>query len=93
MFRRMGHDKPDEKWNRLQRQVQEGIANAYLNPERHGCPERKALTELARRAADFDDSIEEDAQWQHVTHCSPCYREYLEEFKNCRQRKPPRRAG
>jgi hypothetical protein len=92
MFRRMGHENPGEKWNRLQRRVQEGIANAYPNPERNGCPEHTALIGLAKRSADFDDSIEEDAQWQHVTHCSPCYLESLEEFKDRRQRKPPKRA-
>jgi hypothetical protein len=81
-------ETPEEKWKRLQDQVQEGILNAYPNPERHGCPGAKELQALARRAAQFDDTIEDNDQWKHVTHCSPCYAEYLEAFKIVRLRKP-----
>ena len=92
MFRRMKPETPDEKWNRLQSRVQGGIAKAYPNPERKGCPNQVAIIDLARRSAAFDDSIEEDPGWQHVTHCSPCYCQYLEEFQKCRRRKPPTRV-
>jgi DNA-binding Lrp family transcriptional regulator len=78
MFGQMKPESPEEKWNRLQQLVQEGIAKAYANPERSGCVNGDAIRELATRAAAFDDSIEEDPDWKHVTHCSPCFQEFLE---------------
>jgi hypothetical protein len=92
MFGQMKRETPDEKWNRLQRQVEEGIAKAYANPERNGCVNGHAIRELARRAAAFGDGIEEEPDWKHVTHCSPCYAQYLQEFNNRRRRKPPSSA-
>jgi len=92
MFGQMNRESPEEKWNRLQKRVQEGIANAYANPERVDCVTDEAIRELARRAAEFDDSIEEDPGWKHVTHCSPCYAQYLQEFDDRRRRKPPSSA-
>jgi hypothetical protein len=89
MFGWMKRETPDQKWNRLQAQIQAGIERAYSNPERRGCLNREAVAELARRSVDFDDSIEEDPQWKHVTHCSPCYAEYLEEYRKRRRSKPP----
>ncbi len=84
MFRRMKRQTPEEKWNRIQSQIQEGITKGYLNPERKGCPSHEAIAALATQSAKFDESIEDDPQWQHVTHCSPCYSEYLEEFRKQR---------
>lgn len=49
--------------------------------------------ELAARASKFDDAIEDDPTWHHVTHCSPCYGEYLDEFRVRRQKKPPATFG
>jgi hypothetical protein len=80
----MKRETPDQKWNRLQALVQAGIERAYTNPERTGCPNHGAVAELARRSAQCDDNIEEDPQWLHVTHCSECYSEYLEQFRNRR---------
>jgi hypothetical protein len=88
----MRSEPPEEKWNRLQKRVQEGIAKAYANPERRECANDDAIRELARRAAEFDDSIEEDPNWKHVVHCSPCYTQYLQEFNSRRRRKPPSSA-
>ncbi|MBV8903453.1 MAG: hypothetical protein JOZ22_07435 [Acidobacteriia bacterium] len=85
----MKHETPEEKWNRIQGSIQEGIAKGYPNPERTGCVNDDVVRELATRAAAFDDSIEEDPNWKHVTHCSPCYAQYLQEFDNRRRRKPP----
>lgn len=84
----MGNSTPSEKWDRLQRQIQDGILNGYPNPERRGCPSSDAMIALAMRAARFDDLIEDDPDWMHVTHCSPCYEHYLELFRNVRLRKP-----
>jgi hypothetical protein len=85
----MKRETPDEKWSRLQNNVQDGILKAYPNPDRKGCPGRDGVIELARRAAKFDDAIEDDPKWRHVTHCQPCYREYLDEFRTHQHRKPP----
>jgi hypothetical protein len=84
MFRRMKRQTPEEKWNRIQSQIQERITKGYPNPERNGCPRGESIAALASRSAKFDDSVEDDPQWQHVTHCSPCYSEYLEEFRKRR---------
>lgn len=35
------------------------------------------LLDLARRAVE-QGTLEGEEQWEHVTHCSPCYKEYLE---------------
>ena len=40
-------------------------------------PGAAMLLDLARRAAELG-TLEGDEQWEHVTHCSPCYKEYLE---------------
>jgi len=84
----MKQETPEEKWERLQGEVQEGILNGYPNPERRGCLDGDGIHALAWRSAQFDDTIEDDPHWKHVTHCSPCYAEYLEAFKNARTRKP-----
>lgn len=84
---RMEQETPEQKWNRIQTQIHEGITKAYPNPDRKGCLSHDAIVGLAVRAAAFDDAIEADPKWQHVTHCSPCYSEYLEEFKSQRASK------
>jgi hypothetical protein len=88
MLRRMKREAPEQKWNRLQALIQASIERAYPNPDRTGCPNHGALAELAKRSAAFDDRIEADPQRQHVTHCSRCYTEYLEEFRERRRGKP-----
>jgi hypothetical protein len=88
MLGRMKRETPDQKWNRLQAQVQAGIERAYTNPARKGCLNREEVAELAKRSVEFDDSVEQDPQWKHVTHCSPCYAEYLEEFRKRGRAKP-----
>jgi hypothetical protein len=80
----MKRQTPEEKWDRIQSQIQVGITKGYPNPDRKGCPGHVEIGALAARSGKFDDSIEDDPQWQHVTHCSPCYSEYLEEFRKQR---------
>ena len=84
----MKDETPEQKWERVRAQVQDGVLNAYPNPDLRGCPDDAGILALARRSAQFDDTIEDDPQWKHVTHCSPCYAQYLETFKNVRLRKP-----
>lgn len=68
-------ESPQFKYERLQRRLQEEILNKYPNPERKGCPGQTVLKSLAARP--LDEPIEIDPNWQHVTHCSECYREFL----------------
>lgn len=67
---------PGKRFQRLQKQLQDSILRNFSNPERVGCPGRSSLQELARRP--MDEDIEGDRKWQHVRHCSECYREFLD---------------
>ena len=84
----MKQETPEEKWKRLQGDVQRGILDGYPNTERRGCLDGDGIHALALRSAQFDETIEDDPNWKHVTHCSPCYASYLEEFNHVRARKP-----
>ena len=68
-------ESPQDKYERIQRRLQEEILNKYPNPKRKGCPGRQVLARLARDS--FDTKLEGNSDWEHVTHCSECYREYL----------------
>jgi hypothetical protein len=73
----MKGETPKQHWERLQIDYQKAVQIAYPNRERLGCPGAAALQSLAVRSARHDD-IEDDQHWKHVTHCGPCYREYLD---------------
>jgi hypothetical protein len=68
-------ESPKPKNERLQRRFQEEILSKYPNPERKGCPGDAVLRSLAERP--MTKPVEADSAWQHVTHCSECYREFL----------------
>jgi hypothetical protein len=68
-------ESPDARYERLKKQLQDSILNDFPNPERKGCPGDAVLKEFAARP--LDDDLEGDPHWQHVTHCSECYREFL----------------
>ena len=68
-------ESPKAKYERLQRRFQEEILTKYPNPERKGCPGDAAVRSLAARP--LTEPVEADPAWQHVTHCSECYREFL----------------
>jgi hypothetical protein len=70
----------EEEYNELQAEIQRAILNAYPNPERKGCPGTAmvqwladALSREVRDPADLDADL-----FEHITHCSPCYREFLD---------------
>lgn len=72
----MGPDEsPKAKYERLQRRFQEEILTKYPNPERKGCPGDAALQSLAARP--LAEPVDSNPAWQHVTHCSECYGEFL----------------
>jgi hypothetical protein len=66
-------DSPRKRYEQLQEILQETVLRDYPNPERRGCPGESVLRELANRQRPI-----RDAHWEHVTHCSPCYREFLD---------------
>ena len=68
-------ESPEAKFDRLKKQLQDSILRDYPNPERKGCTDGAVLKELAGRT--LDEPIEDDPHWQHVTHCSECYRDFL----------------
>lgn len=70
-------ETPEQKWNRVQQKLQDSVLKSYPNPNREGCRGKQAILELAKRATDID-ALDGDDHWEHVTHCSPCYKEYLE---------------
>ena len=66
----------EERCNRLQEWVQISILRSYPNPNSIGCPSFDALLDIVMRAAETK-CLDGEPRWEHVTHCSPCYREFL----------------
>ena len=75
-------ETPREKYERLQKTVQEAILNDYPNPDRVGCPEAAIIREVA-----FREELTKDPVWEHITHCSPCYAEFLKFKEEWRRQK------
>jgi hypothetical protein len=69
---------PDE----LKRVLQEAVLRNYPNPDRVGCPGSQVLKEVANRRLPFEDS-----HWDHIYHCSPCYREFLDFRREFRRKR------
>lgn len=69
----MKDDSADQIFEQFQDIVQQAILREFPNPERKGCPGTQILRELASRPRPI-----RDAAWEHVTHCSPCFREFLD---------------
>jgi hypothetical protein len=69
----MRDDSADQIFEEFQDIVQQAILRGFPNPERKACPGAEVLRELANRPRPT-----RDAAWEHVTHCSPCYREFLD---------------
>lgn len=67
-------ETPRQHYERLLKVVQDSILQNYPNPERKGCPGEAVIREVAERRGPI---IEDDA-FEHITHCSPCYREFTE---------------
>lgn len=74
----MGEETPEQKWKRVQVKIQNAILIAYPNPKRRDCPGADALRDIATRSIKSVLSLDDDPNWEHVTHCSPCYCKYLE---------------
>jgi hypothetical protein len=77
----MKDDSADQIFEQFQDIVQQAILREFPNPERKGCLGTQTLRELANRPRPI-----RDAAWEHVTHCSPCFREFLELRTEAKQR-------
>jgi hypothetical protein len=76
-------ETPEEKFEQISRAVQESILRNYPNPERRGCPGDEVVRSVAART-----ELKADDVWEHITHCSPCYAEFLaykDEFRERRR--------
>jgi len=65
-------ESPEQISNEIQDLLQQAVLNDYPNPERKGCVGEQVVREVATRQMPVRDSA-----WEHITHCSPCYREFL----------------
>src|SRR5215203_4370686 len=65
-------ETPEQKFEQISRAVQESILRNYPNPERRGCPGDQVVRSVAART-----KLKADDAWEHITHCSPCYAEFL----------------
>jgi hypothetical protein len=81
-------ETPREKYERLQKFIQDAILRDYPNPERVGCPENAVIREVA-----FREELTKDPVWEHITHCSPCYAEFLQLKEEWRRTRRDRGAG
>jgi hypothetical protein len=71
---------PEVKYAHLQAEIQRAILHNFPNEERTGCPAESTVREIAQRPDRItaEDDSDERSVWFHVTHCSPCYRNFLE---------------
>ena len=65
-------ESPEQISNEIQKLLQQAVLKDYPNPERNGCAGEQAVREVAARQMPV-----RDAAWEHITQCSPCYREFL----------------
>jgi hypothetical protein len=70
----MADEERRRGFERAKEIVQEAILRGFPNPERRGCPGAAVLVRLASSGL----PAENDPDWDHVTHCSPCYAEFLD---------------
>jgi hypothetical protein len=73
-------ESSEEKYNRIQRDIQTAILKNYPNPERKGCLGAAVIKGLAANpdGVTAEDDVNPESAWHHVTHCSPCYAEFLD---------------
>lgn len=65
-------ESPEQISNEIQDLLQQAVLSDYPNLERKGCAGEQVVREVAARQMPVRDSA-----WEHITHCSPCYREFL----------------
>ena len=65
-------ESPEQVSNEIQDLLQQAVLNNFPNPERRGCLGEQVVRDVATRRRPV-----QDAAWEHITHCSPCFREFL----------------
>lgn len=76
-----GYSQIDEK--RILDALGRGLLNEFPNPERAGCPGRDVL----KRIASHEMPLTEAEKWlDHLTSCSPCYRDFSQ-LQNAQERR------
>ena len=67
----MGYSESDEE--RFLKALGQGLLTEFPNPARRGCPSAEVL----KRIASHDMPLVEAEKWlDHLTSCSPCYRDF-----------------
>jgi hypothetical protein len=78
-LKEQGYSQRDEK--RILNALGRGLLTKFPNPERAGCPGHDAL----KRIASHEMPLTEAEKWlDHLTSCSPCYRDFSQ-LQNVRQ--------
>lgn len=78
-LKEQGYSEKDEK--RILNALGRGLLNEFPNPERAGCPGRDVL----KRIASHEMPLTEAEKWlNHLTSCSPCYRDFSQ-LQNAQQ--------
>ena len=84
----MKAELPEQKYNRLSAEIRNAMLTDYPNPGRVGCPGPRAVENVAKGAAQFREQLEEEHGYEHIMHCSPCYREFLDAREALRAMSP-----
>src|SRR5882724_8563823 len=74
------NESPEQKYSRLQGEIQRAILQDYPNPDRKGCPGEATVRNFAKHPETItvEAAMDEHSAWYHITHCSPCYATFLE---------------
>ena len=80
------NDRTEPTPEQIKHLLQEAVLLNYPNPERRGCLDRPLLRQVAEQRLPYERS-----EWEHITHCSPCYAEFLELRAMVLQRRRSRR--
>jgi hypothetical protein len=66
-------ESPEQISNEIRDLLQQAVLRDYPNPDRKGCMGTEVVREVAQRQLPI-----QDAAWEHIKRCSPCYREFLD---------------
>jgi hypothetical protein len=66
-------ESPEQISNEIRDLLQQAVLRDYPNPDRKGCMGTEVVREVAQRQLAI-----QDAAWEHIKRCSPCYREFLD---------------
>ena len=66
-------ESPEQISNEIRDLLQQAVLRDYPNADRKGCIGTEVVREVAQRQLPI-----QDARWEHIKRCSPCYREFLD---------------